>query len=832
MNNLKRVLSTVLAGTMLAGMMVVGASAATFTDQEDIEHTEAVDTMVTLGVINGKDDGSYDPDAIVTRAEMAKMITLMLNGGKEPVLTVKSNPTYSDIDGHWAEKYIEYCSGDNSTKSQIIAGQGDGTFGPDAPVTGSAAAKMALVALGYDASVFHFTGVDWEINVNGIANSPDADLYDGLEGIDPSNGMTRDEAAQLLYNALDALVMNKTYDKVLSNGEISYTYSLSEKTMMESKFGAVKIEGIVVANEYADLSNSDADLSDGLIGKALSEGETKFKITNAEDQKKFDGTQTFSVASGEDELGRKVSFYVKPSSTAKKSTVLGSLMVSGENTVVVDYSKSTTASVLDDNDLDLDKDAVYYSNYAHELKAAGAKDNYVPAGAERILIDNDDDGDVEIIFYNQTYLAKVTKYSTKDDGSISLEVGGKTVTLKADDVIGFDDVAKGDYVLYTTAGGKAYVEVAETVEGQLEAYKTSTYGANKAKIISSLTIDGTAYSVSMQAVSSDLTQAAHLGEDFKPTLDTDVVAYLDAQGKIIATGDVDDTTKNYGYVKGIAMSNNDIDDDRIKVLDADGTTKTYTLDSDTPDSVSKWLAKGQVISYTINSDGELKATDIVIRVSDQENVETDAFTKGKTAITTDNTTYATSSTVFFYVDGNKVSVYTGYASAPSVDSGKGAVYAAGTKALAVVFSGTGSISESVSDHLFLDSYGSIYADYTKANVVLPGTDEIVTVEVDNDAKPTAGSIYKYEINSDGYYELTAIDSLIKDATVTNTTSSTIAVKADSKVTEYDITDDTVVVDVTDDTIAYVGETVAAEDDTVTLLVDNGEVLMMVITKNG
>ena len=107
MNNLKRVLSMGLTGAMLAGMMVVGASAADFKDADEIEHTDAVNTLVALNVINGKDDGSYDPDGIVTRAEMAKLITVALNGGKDPIIGTKANPTYTDIDGHWAESYIE-----------------------------------------------------------------------------------------------------------------------------------------------------------------------------------------------------------------------------------------------------------------------------------------------------------------------------------------------------------------------------------------------------------------------------------------------------------------------------------------------------------------------------------------------------------------------------------------------------------------------------------------------------------------------------------------------------------------------------------------------------
>ena len=116
MRNLKRVLSLAMAAAMLIGMMVVSAGAVStyedFTDKDEIQNTEAVNTMVSLGVINGKDDGSYfDPNGIVTRAEMAALIARCLNGGVDPSLgTGAATTQFSDTKGHWAEPYIAYCA--------------------------------------------------------------------------------------------------------------------------------------------------------------------------------------------------------------------------------------------------------------------------------------------------------------------------------------------------------------------------------------------------------------------------------------------------------------------------------------------------------------------------------------------------------------------------------------------------------------------------------------------------------------------------------------------------------------------------------------------------
>ena len=196
MRNLKRALSLALALVMVLSMMVVGAGAVSiddFTDADEIVNTEAVTTMVSLGVIDGNDDGSYNPTGVVKRGEMAKLIAVMLNGGKEPTLG-QMTATFSDTVGHWAQNYITYVA-----NLGIIDGRGDGTFAPNDDVTGSEAAKMILTALGYRSEIEGFTGANWAINVQLKAN--DIKLFDGLT-INPDEGLSRDNTAQMLYNAV------------------------------------------------------------------------------------------------------------------------------------------------------------------------------------------------------------------------------------------------------------------------------------------------------------------------------------------------------------------------------------------------------------------------------------------------------------------------------------------------------------------------------------------------------------------------------------------------------------------------------------------------------
>ena len=250
MRNLKRVLSLVMAVAMLIGLMVVSASAAStyedFTDKDEIVNTEAVNTLVSLGVLNGKEDGSYfDPTGIVTRAEMAKIIAVCLNGGKDPLLGSGAVTTaFSDVpSNHWASAYIAYCA-----NLGIINGKGDGTFGPEEQVTGTAAAKMFLCAIGYRSDIEGLTGTGWDLNTDTLANK--VGLYEDMS-IVPSNGLSRDNTAQLVYNGIQANEVE--YEN--NYGEYSgVIYAQPIGTVLENRFHVRKVTGLLEANDKVSVA--------------------------------------------------------------------------------------------------------------------------------------------------------------------------------------------------------------------------------------------------------------------------------------------------------------------------------------------------------------------------------------------------------------------------------------------------------------------------------------------------------------------------------------------------------------------------------------------------
>ncbi len=846
MRNLKRVLSLALASVMLIGMMVVGASAANyddFSDKDKIVNKEAVSTLVELGVIAGKDDGTYDPTGIVTRAEMAKMICVVLNGGKDPSLGDVTKYSYTDTVGHWAAPYIEYCAIRN-----IVAGKGDGTFGPNETVTGSQAAKMLLVAAGYQSAIEGFTGANWEVNTNVRANA--VGLYDGLD-INPSQGLTRDSAAQMVYNILDVEQVTYKYTLV-ANGDGTFT-SVTEidktadnKTVLEDKFGAVKVEGVVVANEVADLNSSKKNDNKVLVGSALDAGKTKIVITNGgkdEDQNEYTGTQTFKVSTGLDQLGRTVRLYVKTGSSAANAKVFGSVIVTDDNKVVTDASDDSINSVADDNSLDIVSGTKVATNYADltDLSSDAAKADGTH-GVQKILIDNNDDGDVDYVLLTTYVFGKVTGKSTSSDGSLTVNYSG-AATLSVDDkddVVGFDDVAKNDYVLAAFIGGKLHVQKAESVTGTLDAY-TST----------SLTVDGTKYTVSAvgcyKSTSDDITPAK--GYASKSELDKDATFYLDVNGYIVAVGAPEASAYDYAYVWG-SEAGSSIGTDRVKVTLSDGTKATYDLDGDSDiDIEADGDYEGQIFAYKV-SGNEIKLTNPAGKTAEGKTV---VFEKGKTTVdgltTADGQTkFANKNTVFFYVTtkttGNvtkidSVDVYTGYSAAPDVDKEDNAsafaAYNKGGKMVAVAITSSAFNSTDLSDHVFIYKKDRTFTDYTEVRGFLAGMDQANTeLKVSDNSNVDAadavdGQIYLYTKDSDGYLKLKeAGDNLITvNGKPTNVSSSSVVVKGK----EYAVTSKTVLIDNTDNPGTPSATLGAApeDDDVITyMLVDDDEILMMVI----
>ena len=104
----------------------------TYTDvPDDYWANTAISTMTGLGIVQGRSTTTFDPKAPITRAQFAAICARFDTG--------KSNgeQTFSDIQGHWAEKYIQ-----RAAELGWIKGFEDGSFRPDTYITRAQAMTM------------------------------------------------------------------------------------------------------------------------------------------------------------------------------------------------------------------------------------------------------------------------------------------------------------------------------------------------------------------------------------------------------------------------------------------------------------------------------------------------------------------------------------------------------------------------------------------------------------------------------------------------------------------------------------------------------------------
>ena len=548
-----------LCVAVMLSVMVLGAGAA-FSDQDQIENTEAVDACSALNIIGGYEDGSFHPERNIKRSEVTKMICVALNGGVEPNLAVPTTPTFSDVrdtsDG-WAEKYIESC-----VAQGIVSGVGGGRFSPAGNVTGSQLAKMLLVAIGYDADLEGFTGNAWETNVNVVATQKG--LYEDLESLDPSVAITRDDAAQMVWNAMQAVEVEYTYTLVSENGQLVSKVTVGNKagdpTLLEDKYDAIIEYGYMTNVSY----NEDKDEYTYTLSAAANFGAAAIPA----DAVTVSSLTTSIDAS--DLYGQQVKVIYKDDS---KNTVYGIFAYDSSvlATAVVgdlpdDLDADDTSMKVDDVTYRLDAAANaitlnYYNNGDSSYNLVDFVDHVSEAYAIS-LIDNDDNGKVNTIV---AYPFTVAQVSYVGSSTFNLDTAGSVLTpakassIKLEDVTYYEGMAADDYVMivdsaYTVDGNVNYTQLTDVVEGEITATEEGA-----------VEVDGTWYNV--------IEDTFKLGDTYKFVIVNGYVCYYEE----IASGA---TIEDYAVVTDAASGANTVAGPQAKLLLADGTTITVSTDQD------------------------------------------------------------------------------------------------------------------------------------------------------------------------------------------------------------------------------------------------------------
>ena len=193
----KRILTWLLAVGMLASLLTVPAGAANatrFSDVADNYTATAIETLRLMGVLDGYSDGTFRPNAALTRAQFCKMAVYAMDGSSE--LGRYSTVTiFPDVKpSFWASSYINMAA-----KKGVIAGFADGKFKPNQTVTAGQAVTILMRGLGYK-----------DENMGGVwpqgymAEAKTCGLLKSTGITSAYSSLTRGQAAKLFLNLFEA----------------------------------------------------------------------------------------------------------------------------------------------------------------------------------------------------------------------------------------------------------------------------------------------------------------------------------------------------------------------------------------------------------------------------------------------------------------------------------------------------------------------------------------------------------------------------------------------------------------------------------------------------
>ena len=187
MKNFKRILSLIIASVMVFGIFSTVSADKSFTDMKSSHWAWSyVQTLVKDGTINGYTDGSFRPEANVTRAEFVKMI------GK----TNKAfEAAFADISGHWAYDYIMYSDMD-------VEGN---KFYPDVAITRNDVINLLWKRAGSEKATAPSVITNQSTNADAAAWAYSYGIMNGDDGVNLrlGDGVTRAEASALICRSRD-----------------------------------------------------------------------------------------------------------------------------------------------------------------------------------------------------------------------------------------------------------------------------------------------------------------------------------------------------------------------------------------------------------------------------------------------------------------------------------------------------------------------------------------------------------------------------------------------------------------------------------------------------
>ncbi len=222
---------TVLVALIMS-LLPVSALSATNPSFSDVPvnhpNYTAIEFLKAEGIIGGYPDGTYKPGQVVNRAEALKIV---LNAKGTAVIEATAT-SFKDIAlSDWFAKYVE-----TAKNLKIVSGNPGGTFAPARTVNKVEFLKMLLLT--YDVQFVNYQlpakplypdaadNSQWYIPYLDFAKNINLIVPDATGNINPAQGLTRGEVADIVYKLI----------VILRGGPVQLLLSRSEALLMQSIF--------------------------------------------------------------------------------------------------------------------------------------------------------------------------------------------------------------------------------------------------------------------------------------------------------------------------------------------------------------------------------------------------------------------------------------------------------------------------------------------------------------------------------------------------------------------------------------------------------------------
>ena len=590
MKNLKKVLALVVVLTMVLGTVAF----ASFTDvTEENDAYTAVQTLSSLEILNGYDDGSFKPEGNITRAEFCAVVCRAL-GLESQANGSKGTTIFSDVPAdHWASGYINLAAA-----QKIVNGMGDGTFAPESNVTYEQAVKMLVVALGYEPMAASKGG--WPAGYLVVANQ--YGMTKNVKGVAQDGAATRGTVAQLVYNALPIAVMEQTgfgtqTTYTIMDGSGDYDY----KSLLTG-LDIAKIEGRVVGTSVIESPNSGKCETDEVVYSfnEVNDDTDWEDYLNKHANKEGYADYTFKVTEGvnaDDYFGISSIIYAKKLSSNKYTIVA---IMPGEDSQVVtlglndldtdtDYSAKTkkivyytTAGSSKTSSYSLSDNALFYYNYAPKTGAEfldiikdSTGDIKDDNGMEITLIENTGDSKYDMVIMKEytyavvdTVEADKDRFTTKDGTTYKFDFDDETIsnklTNKDGEAISLKDFAEDDVVGILTEKGHKDFKWCDIINLGANSVTGTVNGLNTAD--ETIKIDNVSYDV----VGATMPKNGDEG-----------TFYLTKTGKVFDFDLDSSVSGNYGYILQAKKVQSGFDNAwQVKILTKENGVVDYKIKDD------------------------------------------------------------------------------------------------------------------------------------------------------------------------------------------------------------------------------------------------------------